>query len=63
MTASSRWRCVPWLAILISSRLMKPSIILSMVKCEPLNWLTAIGTGTPCQLLSLAGQEHGRPFH
>ena len=48
ITASIRWRWVPSLAILISSRLMKPSIIFSMVKCEPLYWLTAIGTFFSC---------------
>ena len=48
LSASRRCLWVPALVILISSRLMKPSIILSMVKCEPLNWLTAIGTFLSC---------------
>ena len=47
-SAFTRSSCVPAFTHLIWSRVKKPSSIFSMVKCEPLNGLTAIGLFLSC---------------
>ena len=47
-SASMRFGIVPALVVLTCSGVRKPSIILSVVKCEPLLGVTAIGLSFNC---------------